>query len=368
MQGGVNANSPQRNERDSNLSPSVRNHVVTATKVWLWSSFSAFALLLAMGLALGVGTVPIEWGKAFTGLLSEWFGRSPGLDPLQYAILFDLRLPRILLTGVVGMALAVAGVVFQALLRNPLAEPFVLGLSSGAAVGALLSIALGVAAVPFMTPLASFCGASLTILLVIVLAGSSGRLHTTTILLTGVIVNAFFTSIIMLILTLSTEQKTHHMLFWLYGDLSSAQYGEVLLLAPLACLSLGIIFAHARGLNIMVAGEETALQLGIPVERYKWTLIGVSSILTGAAVSVSGIIGFVGLIIPHLVRMVFGADHRLLLPLSALWGGVFLVIADAVARLALAPSEVPIGVVTAALGAPFFITLLRRRNAQWTRT
>ncbi|MEW6439910.1 MAG: iron ABC transporter permease [bacterium] len=338
--------------------------MVTPKKIWLLSSLGAGLLLLSVCFALGVGSAQVGWGKATAGLIAEWLGGGAALTPSERAILIELRLPRILLTGLVGMSLSVSGAVFQALLRNPLADPFVLGLSGGAAVGALLCIALGMVA-PFVTPVASFIGALLTIVLVLGTAGSGGRLRTTTVLLTGVIVNAFCTSIIMLILTMSTEQKIHEMLFWLYGDLSSARYRGVLFLAPLAVLSIGIILAHARGLNILMTGEESALHLGVPVERYKWTLFGVGSLLTGAVVSVSGIIGFVGLIIPHLVRMAFGADHRLLLPLSALLGAVFLVTADAAARLVLAPNEVPVGVVTAALGSPFFILLLRRKGSQW---
>lgn len=339
--------------------------MVTFRKVWVLSSLAFLALVFAMTMAMGVGAVSIGWDKAVRGLLSEVLGGTPILDPTERAILLEIRLPRILLTGVVGMALAVSGVVLQALLRNPLAEPFILGLSSGAAVGALLSIALGIAVFPLSTSLAAFLGALLTVLLVFSIAGSRGRLHTTTILLTGVIVNALFTSIIMLVLTISTEQKVHHMLFWLYGDLTSARLDEVFLLCPLAVFALGIILLHARGMNLLVTGEETALQLGVPVEQYKWVLFGVTTLLTGAVVSVSGIIGFVGLIIPHLVRMTFGPDHRLLLPLSAMWGGVFLVVADTMARMVLAPSEVPVGVITAALGAPFFILLLRQRGSRW---
>jgi iron complex transport system permease protein len=339
--------------------------MVTTRKIWTWSFMALAVLVLVMGLALGVGAVPIGWLRALQGLIHEAFGGVSDLDPVERVILLEIRLPRVLLTGLVGMALAVSGVVFQALLRNPLAEPFVLGLSGGAAVGALLSIALGFSVLPWVTPLAAFVGAVLTVLMVFAIAGARGRINTTTILLTGVIINAFFTSMIMLILTLSAEQKLHHMLFWLYGDLTSARFHEVLMLAPLAVLVLGIVFLHARGLNLLVTGEETALQLGIPVEQYKWVLFGVTSLLIGAVVSVSGIIGFVGLIVPHLVRMALGPDHRLLLPLSALWGGIFLVLADTAARLVLAPSEVPVGVVTAALGAPFFIILLRHRGAQW---
>jgi iron complex transport system permease protein len=263
------------------------------------------------------------------------------------------------------MALTVSGVVLQALLRNPLAEPFILGLSSGAAVGALLAIALGVGMLHLTTPMASFAGAMLTVTLVFAISGSGGRLHTTTILLTGVIINAFFTSIIMLILTISTEQKLQHMLFWLYGDLTSAEYRHVLMVVPVAAIALAVILGHSRVLNLLVVGEETAMQLGVSTETHKWLLFIVTSLLTGAMVSVSGIIGFVGLIVPHLVRMGFGPDHRLLLPLSAVCGGIFLILADTTARVVLAPSEVPVGVVTAALGAPFFILLLRQRGARW---
>jgi iron complex transport system permease protein len=339
--------------------------MVTPARVWLWSLVALASLALAMGLAMGVGAVSIDWQRVVRGLFSEVLGGARTLDPVERAILLEIRLPRILLTALVGMALAISGVVLQALLRNPLAEPFILGLSSGAAMGAMLSIAAGVALFPLSTSLAAFLGALLTILLVFAIGGSRGRLHTTTILLAGVIVNAFFTSIIMLVLTTSKEQKVHQMLFWLYGDLTSARLNEVLLLTPVAAFSMGIILLHARGLNLVAMGEETALQLGVPVEQYKWVLFGVTTLLTGAVVSVSGIIGFVGLIIPHLVRMAFGADHRLLLPLSAIWGGVFLVIADTVARVVLAPNEVPVGVVTAALGAPFFILLLRQRGSRW---
>jgi iron complex transport system permease protein len=340
--------------------------MVTPRKIWLLSLVGLLALFLAVLLAVGVGSASIGWGRAMSGILREVLGQASVLDSTEKTILLQIRLPRVLLTGVVGMALSVSGVVFQALLRNPLAEPFVLGLSSGAAVGALLSMALGMAALPLSTPVAAFAGALFTVSLVFAISGTGGSLRVTTVLLTGVIVNAFFTSIIMLILTLSTDKQIHTMIFWLYGDLTSARYHDLLIVSPIACLAMLVVLAHARGLNLLVTGEETAAQLGVSVERHKLVLFGVTSLLTGAVVSVSGIIGFVGLIVPHLVRMAFGSDHRLLLPLSALWGAVFLVMADAVARVALAPSEVPVGVVTAALGAPFFIALLRQRGSGWS--
>jgi iron complex transport system permease protein len=339
--------------------------MVTSYKVLVWSFVAFVALVLATALALEVGSVSMGWGRAVSGLVREIQGGSSLLDATELAIILDIRLPRILVTALVGMALSVSGVVFQALLRNPLAEPFVLGLSSGAATGALLSMALGMAWLPLATPLAAFLGALFTVSLVYAMAGARGRLQRTTLLLTGVVVNAFFTAFIMLILTVTAEQQLHPMIFWLYGDLTSANYREALVVGPLVALALIVILCHARGLNLLGASEETALYLGVPVETYKRVLFAVTSLLTGAVVSVSGIIGFVGLIVPHLVRMAFGPDHRLLLPLSALWGAVFLILADAIARVALAPSEIPVGVVTAALGAPFFILLLRRRGARW---
>ncbi len=338
---------------------------MTANKVWAQSLLALVALLLSMAVALATGPVSIDWWHSLRGIFNEFTGGISLLDAMERAILLEIRLPRVLLSGLVGLSLAASGVVFQALLRNPLAEPFILGLSSGAAVGALLCIVLGIAAIPMVVPAAAFVGALITVLLVFSIAGSRGRLQVTTILLTGVIVNAFFTAIIMLLLSTSHEQKLHSMIFWLYGDLASARYHELLLVGPLAGVAMAVILVHARGLNLLVAGEETALQLGVSVERTKRVLFIVTSLLTGAVVSVSGIIGFVGLIVPHLVRMAFGPDHRLLLPLSALWGGVFLVLADAIARVAMAPSEIPVGVVTAALGAPFFILLLRERGSRW---
>jgi iron complex transport system permease protein len=340
--------------------------MVTPAKIWSLTLVGLLALLLSGALALEVGSVFLGWGRAARGLITELGGGVPLLDPTERTILLEVRLPRILLTALVGSALSVSGVVFQALLRNPLAEPFILGLSSGAAVGALLSMALGASLLPMAMPGAAFLGALFTVALVFCAAGARGRLQVTTLLLTGVIVNAFFTAVIMLILTLSAEQQIHPMIFWLYGDLTSARYHEVALVGPLAGVAFLVILAHGRGLNLMVTGDDTAMQLGVSVERQRAVLFAVTSLLTGAVVSVSGIIGFVGLIVPHLVRMAFGSDHRLLLPLAALWGGVFLVLADAVARVVLAPGELPVGVVTAALGAPFFMLLLRQRGSRWS--
>jgi iron complex transport system permease protein len=263
------------------------------------------------------------------------------------------------------MALAVSGVVFQALLRNPLAEPFILGISSGAAVGALLATGIGLSFIPIGTPLAAFVGAAFTVTLVFFIAGMRGRLQSNTILLTGVIVNAFFTAIIMTILSLVPDERVHRMLFWLYGDLTLVNYREIFITSPFVLIGVALIYLKARDMNIIVTGEDAALQLGIDVEATKRFLFIFASLITGAVVSASGIIGFVGLIVPHLIRMMIGSDHRFLIPLSALFGASFLILADTLARIVIAPSELPVGVVTAAIGAPFFIFLLKTRGTQW---
>jgi iron complex transport system permease protein len=279
-------------------------------------------------------------------------------------ILAKIRLPRILLAGLVGFTLSLGGVVFQALLRNPLAEPFILGISSGAAIGAIGGIVLGLG-FTVGVPLLSFFSALTTILLVMGISSRHGGLESSTLLLTGVIVNAFFTAIIMFFITTASDTRLHSMLFWLYGDLSQSKYIQLSICLPLVLIVSGIIYLFSRHLNLIVGGEQSALHMGVEVELLKWvSFIGIS-LITGVVVSFSGIIGFVGLIVPHLMRMILGPDHRILLPASALGGAVFLIAADTVARMIISPSELPVGVITAFLGAPFFIYLLKKRGSQW---
>jgi iron complex transport system permease protein len=288
-------------------------------------------------------------------------------DQTAWMILFRIRLPRILLAGLVGFTLSLGGVVFQALLRNPLAEPFILGVSSGAAVGAIMGIVFGLG-VKVGVPVLSFIGALSTILLVMGIGSRHGGLESSTLLLTGVIVNAFFTAVIMFFIATTADSRLHSMLFWLYGDLSQSRYLQLEITLPVILVVSAVIYLFARHLNLIVGGEETALQMGVEVEMLKWTSFLGVSLMTGLVVSFSGIIGFVGLIVPHLMRMMLGPDHRLLIPASALGGAVFLIAADTVARTILSPSELPVGVVTAFLGAPFFIYLLKRRDSQWTQS
>ena len=304
--------------------------------------------------------------KVSMGTILAWCAGTQSVEQTTSMILTKIRLPRILLAGLVGFTLSLGGVVFQALLRNPLAEPFILGISSGAAIGAIGGIMLGLG-FTVGVPLLSFISALATILLVMGISSRHGGLESSTLLLTGVIVNAFFTAIIMFFIATVSDSRLHSMLFWLYGDLSQSKYIQLSISLPLVLIVSGLIYLFSRHLNLMVGGEESALQMGVEVEMVKWiSFIGIS-LITGVVVSFSGIIGFVGLIVPHLMRMILGPDHRLLIPASALGGAVFLVAADTVARTIISPSELPVGVITAFLGAPFFIYLLRKRGSQWTQ-
>jgi iron complex transport system permease protein len=258
-------------------------------------------------------------------------------------------------------------VVFQALLRNPLADPFILGVSSGSAFGAIMGILLGFT-FSVGIPLMSFAGALLAISLVLGLGARKMGMESSTILLTGVILNAFFTAVIMFFISIVADSRLHTMLFWLYGDLSQSRYAPLVFLIPALIVASLILFSFAKELNLITTGEEIAFQLGVDVEKAKKTCLVLVSLLIGLVVSFSGLIGFVGLIVPHLARMAFGSDHRLLIPVASLGGATFLIAADTLARVLISPSELPVGVITAFLGAPFFLYLLRARGSQWSRS
>jgi iron complex transport system permease protein len=301
------------------------------------------------------GTVPVS-GHEFRAIL-----RGEG-DPSLRFIVLELRAPRVVLGFLVGGGLALAGAVFQALLRNPLAEPYILGISGGAAAGAVAVLALGLAgAASWYLPGAAFGGALLAIALVFGVAVSADRrLDVRVLLLSGVVVGAFFAAIIALILALSDAPTVRGAVLWMMGSLSGASWRTVGIVSiytlPAALLLLGL----ARSLNLMSIGEETASYLGTRVEGTKRIAYATASLVAAAGVAFAGVIGFVGLVVPHAVRLTAGPDHRVLLPLSVLAGGAFLVLADLCARTAFAPVEIPIGVITAFVGVPFFLLLLRR--------
>jgi len=337
--------------------------VVNLRKVVLISLILVFVFVIVAILSISLGTADIGLMKILRGIFGWVSDPVRGWTDTDRVIVFQVRLPRIILAGIVGAALSVAGVVFQSLFRNPLADPYILGISSGSAVGAILAIISGAGLSFLSIPAASFCGALLTIMLVLGIARTGYRFQTNTLLLAGVIVGSFFSAIIMFLVSITQDERLHSIIFWLMGDLSLSKYNEIIIVTPFVIVGCLIIYLHAHPLNLIVTGEETALQLGVEVERVKRLLLITASLITGVVVSVSGVIGFVGLIVPHMMRMVFGSDHRLLLPVSGLFCLSFLVLADTIARTIIAPVELPVGVITAIFGAPFFIYLLRRKGA-----
>ena len=319
-------------------------------------------LFIAVFLSLAHGTAQVTLNQ-----LWNLFVGGPQINETAELIVLKIRLPRIILAGLVGFSLSLGGLVFQALLRNPLADPFILGVSSGGAFGAVLGIIWGLS-LALGTPIMSFAGALLAIYLVLIMGKRKIGVESSTILLAGVIINSFFTAIIMFFIATAVDDRLHTMLFWLYGDLSQSAYSQSLVIAPVLFVGFVILYGLSRHLNLITAGEETALQLGVDVERAKLICFLVVSLIIGLVVSFSGLIGFVGLIVPHLGRMILGSDHRILMPVSALGGALFLIIADTAARTVIAPSELPVGVITAFIGAPFFIYLLKTRGSGWTRS
>ena len=313
------------------------------------------ALFASLVLGVRFGAVSLTTSETLTALTG-------GGTEAQRTIVLQLRLPRVALAMLVGGGLALAGAVFQALLRNPLAEPYILGVSGGAAVATVGALAVGLAAVgAWVLPAAAFAGALLAVVLVFRVASAADRgLDVRVLLLAGVVVGAFFTACIALILSVSEAETVRTAVLWMMGSLSGADWGSVALAGAYTVPGLVALVGLARPLNLMAIGEETASYLGAEVERVKKIAYAVASLLTAAGVAVAGIIGFVGLIVPHGVRLLTGSDHRTLLPLSFLAGGAFLAVADLVARTVLAPTEIPIGVITAFVGVPLFLVLLRR--------
>ena len=326
-----------------------------------WTFGAALALLLAVAMVLGIlfGSVPVGIDDLGAVLLG-------GGEPTHRDIVLQLRLPRVLLAALVGGGLAVAGTTFQALLRNPLAEPYILGVSGGASVGAVLVLSLGLAAAgSWVLPLAAFAGAIFAIALVFRVATTVGRtMDVRALLLAGVVVAAFFTACIAFILSISSARTVQSVVLWIMGSLAAADWASVLTAALYTIPAVVVLVGLARPLNLLAIGEETALYLGADVEGVKRTALVVAALLTAAGVAVAGVIGFVGLVVPHVVRLVIGSDNRALMPLSFVAGAAFLTLADLGARVALAPVEVPVGVITAFVGVPLFLVLLRRSFAR----
>ncbi len=317
----------------------------------------ALALALALLVSIAVGAARLPLGTVLGALA----GRA---GPGDTAIVLELRLPRALVAALVGGALATSGAVFQALLRNPLADPYILGVSGGAAVGAVAAFGLGALALGgWAVPAAAFAGALAAVVLVFRVAAGSGRaLDTRVLLLAGVVAGAFFNALILLFLTLSGAGAFRSAIFWLMGSLADASWAQAVVLALYLVPASAALLLLARPLDLLALGEEPALYLGVPVERVKLAAYVVASLVVAASVATCGAIGFVGLVVPHALRLVWGSGHRLLLPASFLAGAAFLLLADTAARTVAGAQELPVGVVTALVGVPVFATLLARRR------
>jgi iron complex transport system permease protein len=325
----------------------------TALRLGLLLLLAAAAAVLAM--VTGAAALPVR------DVLAVLAG---GGDATARTIVLELRLPRVVLALIAGGGLAVAGAVFQALLRNPLAEPYVLGVAGGAAVGAVAAITLGLGMIPAAVPLAALVGAVCAIVLVLRIAVRVGRaVDTRVLLLAGVVAGAFFNAVILMLLTMADVESFRSAVFWMMGSLAASSWGSVGLLALYVIPAVIVLMGLARPLNLLSIGEETALFLGARVQRVKLTAYFIASLLVAAAVATCGVIGFIGLIVPHAVRLLWGSDHRLLLPASLIGGGAFLLVADTAARTIAAPAELPVGVITALVGVPIFVVLLRRSPA-----
>lgn len=322
-------------------------------------ALAALAAALIAGLSLG--PVAISPGDIAGDLLSRLpsTGAQSPLSPLDDAVLWDLRAPRVALGALVGGALALAGGAYQAVFRNPLADPYLLGAAAGAGLGATVAIVYA-GSVPL--PLAAFVGATAAVGGAYALGRSVGGRDTATLILAGVAVAAFLTALQTLLLQRNTE-SVQAVYTWLLGRLSSSGWSDVLLALPYVAVSAVAILACRRLLDVLRVGDEEATTLGVPVGRIRLFVVAAATLATAAAVAVSGLIGFVGIVVPHAVRLVAGSSYRVVLPLSAAFGAAFLVVADVVARTALSPAELPIGVVTACVGAPFFVLVLRTSRA-----
>ncbi len=330
------------------------------------------ALLLLLLLATTIGSVYISPFRVFEILLHRLPGfyafMVPDWPESHETIILLIRLPRVVLALVVGAALALAGAIFQGLFKNPMADPHIIGASAGAGLGAAMAITMGLSinwkglgAVPLLASI----GALLAVILVYRLARSGGVVPIPNLLLAGLALNSLLSALISLLIYFGQDQM-HTIVFWLMGGLSGRYWNYVFYTLPYLLIGVGAAVYYARDLNLMLLGEETAHNLGVEVEKVKAVLLLVASVLTGAAVAASGMIGFVGLIVPHVARILVGPDHRRLVPVSVLSGAILLLGADILARTVLAPVELPLGVVTALFGAPFFIMLLRRTGGHFT--
>lgn len=319
--------------------------------------FFLLLLLAAMFMGVAVGST----GSYFKEVLHLLAGGQPG-DPVIEAIIWRIRLPRVILAALVGATLSLGGLVFQALLRNPLAEPYILGISGGSAIGAIAGILLGLSYFPGVGIMA-FGGSIATLMLLLFMSSGQRLLKQDLLLLSGVMVNAFCAAIIMFLVSMTRDARLHNIIFWLMGDLSSAQLGRVGYLAAALAPCFMLLFWLSNTMNLLLMGRDMALTMGVNIKLVTLTLLAATSFMVSATVSYCGLIGFVGLVIPHLLRMLMGSDHRILVPACLLGGGAYMIFCDLLAKTLPRQGEMPAGVITAMIGAPLFIFLLKRSRA-----
>lgn len=342
-----------------------------AVRAAAWAGPPLLAVLLAAAAvaAIAVGSTGVSWGAVVRVLaartLPEGWVDLREVSEAEQVIVWLIRTPRVVVAALVGAALAVAGTQMQGIFRNPLAEPGVIGISQGAALGAVVTFVSGLAtAAVFWLPLAAFVGALAALVAVYAIATRAGRTPAATLLLAGIALGSLSTAASTLLISMSVVnwQVANEVVFWLMGGLDNRTWIHVRMCLP--PVALGVVAArwHTRDLDLLLLGEETAASLGVDVERVRRTVLATAAMLTGAAVAVSGVVGFVGLVVPHMLRLVLGPSHRVLVPAAALGGALFVIVCDVLARTVHPSTEIRLGVVTAACGAPFFLYLLRRRR------
>jgi iron complex transport system permease protein len=333
--------------------------LLPAPRRWTVRTASAVGLVAVLAAGLAIGSVGLTPGELSSALVRGLQGRIEGATDV---IVWQVRLPRVLLAAAVGAALALAGTAYQAVFRNPLADPYLLGAASGAGFGAAAAMILAPAAVAASglgVGGAAFLAALATVAAVVTLARRGGRLPIVSLILAGVVLGSSLSAATSFVM-LADRERTAGVLSWLLGSFAFASWHDLAVLGSIVAVALPAALAARRAFDLLAVGEDAARLLGLPVEAFKWAVVVLATLLTAAAVAVAGVIGFVGLIVPHAVRLVVGPEHRELVPLAALWGAAFLVLADLAARTVLGPGELPVGVVTALVGGPFFLVLLRR--------
>lgn len=346
-----------------------RSRNVSRWKLYILILLAAFGAIFILSLNLGYAPIPFRDILNILGnqvpLLNTVIDAS-GVDPTYAVIISQIRLPRVICGALVGAALATAGVTYQGIFRNPMADPYVIGASTGASVGSALVFVFGIniSILGINTlPVFAFIGSLVTVLIVYTISRVGSKVPVTTLLLTGIAMSLFQNAIVTYLKTVADDQILHGLTFWLIGSLSSTEnWDKVYAILPFVVVGAIICYLYSRDLNILALGEDQAQHLGVEIEKVKRILLVAGALMTAAAVSISGLIGFVGLIIPHVTRVLIGPDHRVLIPTSALVGASFLMISDAVSRVIMGSGEAPVGIITAFAGAPFFIYLLRRKN------